>query len=148
MAISKPLYLRCTAQFKKGTYFFKPKLDLSSNLLHVVCNYTYFLLFFKLMKDGAPVHGSKTSKAWRDGQSLIKLEWPANSPDLNPIENVWRVMKDVVQQKKRPKNADEMKAALQAAWETIPTEKLEQLVCSMPNRMKAVVEAKGGSTSW
>ena len=55
-------------------------------------------------------------------------------------------MKDAVQKSYRPKNSNEMKVALEAEWKAISDEKLGLLVASMPKRIKAVLEAKGGST--
>ena len=55
-----------------------------------------------LMEDGAPIHRAKAPEKWRDESSVGKLEWPANSPDLNPIENVWAKMKAAIQ--KLPKS--------------------------------------------
>ena len=100
------------------------------------------------MEDGAPVHRSIAPKEWRQARSLEKLVWPAQSPDLNPIENMWKILKDEVQIKHHPKSADEMKAALQLAWQAVPGDKLEALVESMPERIAAVLAAKGGSTRW
>jgi transposase len=101
-----------------------------------------------LMEDGAPVHRSNTPKCWRQSRKLKKLEWPANSPDLNPIENLWKLLKDHVQQKHRPAHANEMNMALTTEWEAITSEKLESLVASMPERIAAVIRAKGGATRW
>ena len=48
-----------------------------------------------LLQDGAPAHKAKATQAWC-GKNLpnfvAKTEWPANSPDLNPVENLWRIM--------------------------------------------------------
>ena len=101
-----------------------------------------------LMEDGAPVHRSNAPRIWREEHHLKKLAWPAQSPDLNPIENLWKTLKDEVQTKSRPKNVDEMQTALHAAWQAVPPSALESLVASMPDRIKAVLAAKGGSTRW
>jgi hypothetical protein len=61
-----------------------------------------------LLEDGTPVYCSNAQNFWREHLGLTKLEWPTNSLDLNPIENVWKQVKDQVQNKCRPQNIDEM----------------------------------------
>ena len=102
-----------------------------------------------LMEDGAPVHRSKTCEEWRQTHQLEKLNWPANSPDLNPIENVWRMLKDVVQHGKEcPRNLEVMKVVLEKEWNLVSGTKLLQLCHSMPSRLQAVIDANGGHTRW
>ncbi|CAA9501973.1 MAG: hypothetical protein AVDCRST_MAG96-2018 [uncultured Segetibacter sp.] len=101
-----------------------------------------------LMEDGAPVHRSAYSNLWREAHGIKKLQWPPNSPDLNPIENLWKIVKDSVQNDVMPRNKDELVESVQRAWEGISMEILEVLIASMPFRMKAVIQAKGGSTRW
>ena len=101
-----------------------------------------------LMEDGAPVHRSNLPKQWREAIGLTKLTWPANSPDLNPIENIWKICKDKVQSGIRPKNKEEMFEAVKLAWDEIPQDFFLTLLESMPARIKAVVDNKGGSTRW
>lgn len=101
-----------------------------------------------LMEDGAPVHRSQLSSKWREKEGIVKLKWPAQSPDLNPIENLWSIMKSEISTKHPIKNLDSMKANVLEAWESVPTEKLEHLAASMPERIQAVITAKGGSTPW
>ena len=68
-----------------------------------------------LMEDSAPVHRSKAPATWRANHNIEKLVWPANSPDLNPIENVWKMLKDCVQKNHRPKNQTEMWMSVEAS---------------------------------
>lgn len=53
-----------------------------------------------LIEDDTSAHKSKIASAWRDGHHLDKLEWPAQPPDFNPIENIWTQVKNRVQNKK------------------------------------------------
>jgi len=74
------------------------------------------------------------------------LDWPANSPDLNPIENlciVKRKMSDT-----RPNIKDDLKAAIKATSASIASEQCHRLIASMPRRIDAVIHAKGGPTNY
>ena len=62
------------------------------------------------------------------------MYWPSNSPDLNPIENVWGYLKSKVY-KRMAKNLTELESFLLEEWENIPDELFETLYQSMPRRM-------------
>lgn len=47
----------------------------------------------------------------------MTMDWPASSPDLNPIENVWKLLKDNIQKRENfPRTVDELKASLREEW--------------------------------
>ena len=61
-----------------------------------------------LMEDGTPVHCSTLPKQWREVYKMTKITWPANLPNLNPIENLWMILKDRIQNDTRPNNKQEL----------------------------------------
>ncbi|KAI2657102.1 Transposable element Tcb2 transposase [Labeo rohita] len=73
----------------------------------------------KEQQDLAPAHTAKSTKIWLNDHGVGVLDWPANSPDLNPIENLWGIVKRKMRNKK-PKNADELKATVKETWASIP----------------------------
>lgn len=99
---------------------------------------------FTLQEDDAPIHTAKKTEAWRKKNKISLLPWPAQSPDLNPIENLWAALDYQVDKVgRKPKNENDLFAILQEAWQNIPVANLETLVDSMPKRVKLVVEANG-----
>ena len=79
-----------------------------------------------LMEDGAPVHRCNIANQWRKERGIDVLCWPSQSPDLNPIENLWMIMKRKVQQHRsrvgKFKNVEEHKACLQKVWDEMNPE--------------------------
>lgn len=80
-------------------------------------------------------------------KSMEILEWPANSPDLNPIENLWAMLKENVA-KRNPKTKEELKTVLLEEWDCISQEKIDDLIDSMPKRINQCLAANGGHTSY
>ncbi len=66
---------------------------------------------FIFQQDLAPAHTAKSTKSWLNDHGVGVFDWPANSPDLNPIENLRGIVKRKMRNK-RPKNADEPKATV------------------------------------
>jgi len=102
-----------------------------------------------LMEDGAPIHRAKAATEWRDELELKKLIWPAQSPDMNPIENLWAVMKKAVQKvHKSGDTVDVLIKNIKEAWENIPMELINRLVETMPTRVNELKKNKGKSTRY
>ena len=79
---------------------------------------------------------------------MKKLVWPANSPDLNPIENLWKIVKDLLRHHNMPKNKQEMIQLIKQVWDEVSLYQLRRLIANMSNRMRAVISTSGGSTRW
>lgn len=106
--------------------------------------YYHFQIF---QHDNDPKHKAKTVTKWLADNSIVVLEWPSQSPDLNPIENLWCEAERRIGGRKFKKE-DELFNAVQEKWRGIPKERLEKLVESMPRRCKAVIDSNGYATKY
>lgn len=98
-------------------------------------------------QDNDPKHTSKLVKEWFRVNKVDVMPWPAQSPDLNPIENLWADVKQKVSEKK-PSNVEALWNTVRDAWQQIPLKRCQDLIDSMPRRCAAVIKNKGYSTKY
>ena len=100
------------------------------------------------MQDGAPCHHAKIVIQFLKAQKINILDWPGNSPNLNPIENLWTILKNKVSERQST-NAKMLEPAIKEVWvRDISAAYCRNLVESMPRRLEAVIKAKGGPTKY
>ena len=77
------------------------------------------------------------------------MDWPPQSPDLNPIEHLWQTLKYQLRMySKPPESVAELWERVQDEWNKIPVETVQNLIDSMPKRINAVLKARGGYTKY
>ena len=99
------------------------------------------------MQDKAPCHTALRVKDFFRDHNIALLDWPGNSPDLNPIENAWNWMKDQLTTKDTssfPRLVKELKDL----WVHCDGQYFKKLASSMPNRLRKVLKAKGQMTKY
>jgi hypothetical protein len=102
---------------------------------------------WQLLHDSAKPHTAKATQAFLKCRAQVVALWPANSPDLNPIENLWSWVRRRIN-KMHVTDMDSLKAAVFKAWSQIPAALLRELAGSMTKRLQLVVERKGAHTGY
>ncbi|KAI3361900.1 hypothetical protein L3Q82_002220 [Scortum barcoo] len=88
---------------------------------------------FLLMQDNARPHVAGVCQQFLQDEGIDAMDWPARSPDLNPIEHIWDIMSRSIHQRHvAPQTVQELADALVQVWEEIPQETIRHLIRSMP----------------
>jgi transposase len=99
--------------------------------------------------DNDPKHTARRTKEWIERNKLRVLDWPAQSPDLNPIEHLWEHLKRRLEDYESvPSGVHELWERVQVEWEKISKEECMHLIESMPRRLAAVLKAKGSYSKY
>ena len=109
----------------------------------------------QVMQDNAPSYKAAQTLRELSERQITPIEWLPYSPDLNPIENVWNMMKDYIQftypdlGEGRQRSQDELRDIVKESWDSAVDENdLELLIESRPRRIRSVYEAGGGDTKY
>lgn len=102
---------------------------------------------FTFMQDNDPKHTSRKAVDFFKKNKVKVLDWPAQSPDLNPIEHLWDVLKRRLRES-HSSNLHELRRKVREVWDGILPEVTRNLVNSLPRRLEAVIAANGGPTKY
>jgi hypothetical protein len=113
---------------------------------------------YEFMQDNASIHTAHSVRDWFQARGIpLVINWPPYSPDLNPIEHIWWMLKtrvcemfpDVAADKSESEHARQrLESCLQAAWDTLEKEKFDVLYKSMSKRIEACIAANGWHTKY
>ena len=108
----------------------------------------YRRIQFKFQQDNASIHVSSASKQWFIAKKIDLLDWPAKSPDLNIIENVWSILaRDVYDNSRQFDSVSQLRTAIEEAWGRLSVERLKKLYDSC-HRMISVIQLNGNTTCY
>ena len=104
---------------------------------------------FGQKRDNDPKHTCKKAKQWFQDHEYQVMDWPAQSPDINPIEHFGHHLKRILAEYEiPPKGILELWDRVEEEWNKIPSEVCQNPIESMPRHVEAVIKAKGGYTKY
>ena len=102
----------------------------------------------KFMADNDPKHTSLHAK---DFIAMNGINWwrtPAESPDLNPLENLWHELKEFIRREVKPKTKQELIDGIEAFWSTVDVEKCKKYIRHLRKVIPKVIELDGKATGY
>lgn len=121
---------------------------LDNNLWQIVAKHFSDKPYF-FQDDNAPCHRSRAVEEWKRQNDLPQLIWPAQSPDLSPIENIWLLIKNKIKNRLYLIHSKtDLERELMRAWLETPLMYIHRLYESLPRRCRQVLIQKGDITKY
>ena len=143
-----------TGSVGRGGLFFLPKNVTMNGERYQDVLENHLLPFMEIhqathfLQDGAPCHAFKRIKQFLATKPFTVIDWPGNSPDLNPIENCWNFMKNMLR-KKDISSFPKLTLEIKKLWiNDLSRDYFKKLRDSMPGRLEKVIAAKGDMTKY
>ncbi len=100
-----------------------------------------------LQEDNDPKHKSRLSNSWKAENGIWVIDWPPNTLDLNPIQNVWSILK-LKLCKSKYKSLDQFISSIKREWQSFSRQYAENLTQNMTSRCQTVIENEGDWTKF
>jgi transposase len=84
---------------------------------------------------------------WKKEYEITSIDWPSNSPDLNPMENVWEVLKRETA-KARVDTKEDFIKCIEDAWNSINQDTINKIIDSMSERIQEIINNKGDTINY
>jgi transposase len=134
-------------------YFLPPKVTMNSDR-YIVMLQDKLLVGMRqhkakhFLQDGAPCHTSRKVMAFLKQNNISVMDWPGNSPDLNPIENLWSILKAKLKKNHQITSLPLLIQAIKQEWIAMPRAMMMNLAHSMPKRIKLCMANGGQMTKY
>ena len=102
----------------------------------------------RFMQDNDPKHTSGRVRNWLEESQINWWKTPAESPDLNPIENLWHELKEYMRRVVKPKTKDQLISGILEFWDSVDVEKCRKYIGHLKKVVPKVIEMNGGPTGY
>ena len=103
---------------------------------------------YYFIQDNDPKHTSKAAREFFDQNGINWFKTPPESPDLNPIENVWHELKEYIRRVTKPKSKEELIHGIAEFWKTVGKVKCRKYIGHIHKVIEKVIEVQGQATGY
>ena len=119
---------------------------LEVSLLPFICN--VYPDGHKFMQDNDPQHCSRHARTFYEENGVNWWPTPPESPDMNPIENLWHELKEYIRRVVKPRTKADLIAGIKAFWTTVTVEKCRKYIGHLDKVIPAVIQCEGGPSGY